>query len=257
MTEDSIGGRRLANNKVKNEAQIFLSIVIPAYNEEKRIGQNLQTIKDYLKRIAIRAEIIVVDDGSSDSTAAISTKALQDWPEAKVVSLPENRGKGAAVREGVLKARAEFILFTDADLSTPIEELEKFLPLAERGCEAVIGSRALPESKILKRQSWLREHMGKTFNLLVRTLLLRGIKDTQCGFKLFRKEVAKKIFSQLKTEGFAFDVEALMIARKLGCRMAQVPVVWINCPDSRVHMIKSSWKMLAEIIKLIPLRSKK
>jgi dolichyl-phosphate beta-glucosyltransferase len=257
MTKDNISREKLANNKEKNEAQIFLSIVIPAYNEAIRIGQSLQTIKDYLKGKAIKAEIIVADDGSSDSTAEISRKALRDWPEAEVISLPENRGKGAAVREGVLKAKAELVLFTDADLSTPIEELEKFLPLAHQGFAVVIGSRALPESKVLKRQSWLREHMGKTFNLLVRLLLIKGIKDTQCGFKLFRKEAAKEIFSQLKTEGFAFDVEALMIARKLGYRIAQVPVVWINCPDSRVHMIKSSLKMLTEMFKLIPLRVKK
>jgi len=234
----------------KNPNPIFLSIVIPAYNEEKRIGQSLQGIKDYLKKKDYEAEIIVIDDGSSEATAEISRRILSDWPLAEVISLRKNCGKGAAVREGMLKARGQLILFTDTDLSTPIEELEKFLPLAVEGYEVVIGSRALPGSEIRKRQSWLREHLGKFFNLMVRLSVMKGIKDTQCGFKLFKKEAAKEIFSRLQTTGFAFDVEALLLARKLGYKIAQVPVVWINSPESRVRLFRSSIRMLWELFKI-------
>lgn len=234
----------------KNHNHIFLSIVIPAYNEEKRIGLSLRKIIDYLELRNFSAEIIVVDDGSSDRTAEISREILADWSVSQVISFPENRGKGAAVKEGVLKAGGELVLFTDADLSTPIEELEKFLPLTEQGFDLVIASRALPESEIRKRQSWLREHMGKSFNLLVRLLLLNGIKDTQCGFKLFKKEAAREIFSRLQTTGFAFDVEVLLLARKLGYKIAQVAVVWINSPESRVRLFRSSIQMLWELLKI-------
>jgi dolichyl-phosphate beta-glucosyltransferase len=142
------------------------------------------------------------------------------------------------------------ILFTDCDLSTPIEELEKFLPLIREGYQIVIASRALPDSQIKKRQGWFREHSGKVFNLLVRWLVLTGYKDTQCGFKLFQEEAARAIFSRLETKGFAFDVEVLLLAEQLGLRVAQVPVVWINSPESKVHLVKSSCQMLFELLKL-------
>ncbi|MGB9835589.1 MAG: dolichyl-phosphate beta-glucosyltransferase [Candidatus Saccharicenans sp.] len=227
-----------------------LSIVIPAYNEEKRLGLTLRKIIDYLDSRQIQAEIIVVDDGSKDNTAEAAREILTDWPLQKVVSLPENQGKGAAVKEGLLQASGEFILFSDADLSTPIEELEKMLPLARQGCQVVIASRALPESEIKKRQSWLREHMGKTFNFLVRLLLIKDIKDTQCGFKLFEQKAARKIFSELQTKGFAFDVEALALARRFGYKIAQVPVAWVNSPESRVGLVRSSVGMFIELLKI-------
>lgn len=227
-----------------------LSIVIPAYNEEKRLGLTLRKIIDYLDSRQIQAEIIVVDDGSKDKTTAVAREILGDWPLQKVVSLPENQGKGAAVKEGLLQASGEFILFSDADLSTPIEELEKMLPLARLGYQVVIASRALPESEIKKRQSWLREHMGKTFNFLVRLLLIKDIKDTQCGFKLFEQKAARKIFSELQTKGFAFDVEALALARRFGYKIAQIPVAWVNSPESRVGLVRSSVGMFIELLKI-------
>lgn len=229
---------------------IYLSVVVPAYNEEKRIGFSLFRIKDYLQSRQLSAEVIVVDDGSTDRTAEVAREIMADYPEFRFISHPVNRGKGAAVRTGALQARGELVLFTDADLSTPIEELEKFLPLAREGYEVVIGSRALPESEIKERQGWLREHLGKGFNLLVRLLVLKGFKDTQCGFKLFQKEAAREIFFRLETEGFAFDVEILLLARKLGYKIAQVPVVWVNHPESRVRLIRGSLKMLGELIKI-------
>ncbi|MBC7363959.1 MAG: glycosyltransferase family 2 protein [Candidatus Aminicenantes bacterium] len=228
----------------------ILSIVIPAYNEERRLGLSLRKIMDYLQSRGLQAEIIVVDDGSSDQTAAVAQEILNDWPRGRVIVLPKNLGKGAAVKEGILKASGEFILFSDADLSTPIEELEKMLPLAREGYEVVIASRALPGAEIKRKQSWLREHMGKTFNFFVQLLLLKGIKDTQCGFKLFRQEAARKIFSQLQCQGFAFDVETLWLARKLGYKIAQVPVVWINSPESKVRLFKSSVRMFFDLLKI-------
>lgn len=229
---------------------IYLTVVVPAYNEEKRIGFSLFRIKDYLQSRKIGAEIIVVDDGSIDRTGEVAREILADYPEFSLINFPVNRGKGAAVRAGMLQARGELVLFTDADLSTPIEELEKFLPLAREGYEVIIGSRALPDSIIKERQSWWREHLGKCFNLLVRLLVLKGFKDTQCGFKLFRKEAARDIFSRLETEGFTFDVEVLLLARKLGYRIAQLPVVWVNHPETRVRLVSGSLKMLGELIKI-------
>ncbi|HEK85845.1 MAG TPA: glycosyltransferase family 2 protein [Candidatus Aminicenantes bacterium] len=235
---------------LENRESPFLSIIIPAFNEEERIGFTLRKIIDYLELRHFQAEIIVVDDGSSDRTAERANEILADWPLARVISLPKNEGKGAAVRQGVLQASGQLILFTDADLSTPIEELEKMLSLAAEGNQVIIGSRSLPQSEIKRRQSWLREHMGKTFNLFVRLMLIKGLKDTQCGFKLFQQEAARKIFSQLQTKGFAFDVEVLVRAQKLGYQIAQVPIVWINSPHSKVRLIKSSIRMFLDLLKI-------
>jgi len=229
---------------------IYLTVVVPAYNEEKRIGFSLFRIKEYLLSRSLSAEIILVDDGSTDRTAGVALEIMEDYPDFRVITLPLNRGKGAAVRAGVLQARGELVLFTDADLSTPIEELEKFLPLIREGYDVIIGCRALPDSIIKERQGWLRERLGKCFNLLVRLLVLKGFRDTQCGFKLFRKNAAREIFFRLETEGFAFDVEVLLLARHLGYRIAQVPVVWVNHPESRLRLVRGSLSMLIELIKI-------
>jgi len=229
---------------------IYLTVVVPAYNEEKRIGFSLFRIKEYLLSRSLSAEIILVDDDSTDRTAGVALEIMEDYPDFRVITLPLNRGKGAAVRAGVLQARGELVLFTDADLSTPIEELEKFLPLIREGYDVIIGCRALPDSIIKERQGWLRERLGKCFNLLVRLLVLKGFRDTQCGFKLFRKNAAREIFFRLETEGFAFDVEVLLLARHLGYRIAQVPVVWVNHPESRLRLVRGSLSMLIELIKI-------
>lgn len=208
-----------------------------------------------MKGRKLTAEIIVVDDGSSDRTSSLARSILADWPLSRVISFEKNRGKGAAVKAGVLEARGELILLTDADLSTPIEELEKFWPRAG-DYQVVIGSRALPASDLRIRQSHLRESLGKFFNLLVRWLVLSDFKDTQCGFKLFTGPAGQEIFSRLKTTGFAFDVEALLLARKLGYKIAEVPVAWANSPDSRVKLISSSVKMFLELLRIRKIRNK-
>jgi dolichyl-phosphate beta-glucosyltransferase len=233
-----------------NGEKVFLSVVVPAYNEEDRIGPCLAAIASYLGSKPFSSEVIVVDDGSEDRTADIVRESLPSIPHGRVLSRGENAGKGYSVREGVLASSGGLILFTDADLSTPITELDKFLPRLERGDDVVIGSRALPDSVIEVRQSRPRETMGKAFNLLVRMLVLRGLRDTQCGFKAFRRAAAMDLFSRLRTTGFAFDVEILMLARRLDYRVVEVPVVWRNSPSSRVRLVRSSWRMLKELLKI-------
>jgi dolichyl-phosphate beta-glucosyltransferase len=229
------------------ESRPRLSVVIPAYNEEARIGPTLERILVYLKSQPYAFEVIVVDDGSTDATRERAAEALRGFPQGRVLERAENKGKGYSVREGILAAEGSHILFSDADLSTPIEELEKLWPWIERGADIVIGSRALPESDIQVRQNRGRQLMGKTFNLCVRLFLMKGIPDTQCGFKLFRREAGRAVFERLETEGFSFDVEALLVARRMGFRIVQVGIVWRNCAPSKVRLIGSSVRMLAEL----------
>jgi len=229
---------------------IALSVVIPAFNEARRIGPTLSAVRGWLEAKAVPAEIIVVDDGSRDGTAERARAPLSGFGESKVIILPENRGKGAAVRAGVLEARGDLILLSDADLSTPIVEIEKFLSLIDEGADIVIGSRAVPGADIQVRQKALREGMGKFFNRLVRRLVLKGVPDTQCGFKLFRREAARRLFSEARIRGFCFDVEILALASRRGFRVRQVPVVWRNSPQSRVRLIRSSLGMIADLIRV-------
>lgn len=222
-----------------------ISIIIPAYNEEDRISATLDKILTYLKENNYEYEVIVVDDGSNDRTVQVA--GIFD---VKVISQASNLGKGAAVRRGMLEAQGEIRLFSDADLSTPIYELEKILPHFEDGNDVVIGSRALQNELIKEHQPWYRETMGKTFNKIVQLLVIDGIKDTQCGFKAFTANAAEAIFSQAKIDGFAFDVEALFLAKKLNYKVKEVAVEWYNDERSKVNPITDSLKMLLEIIKI-------
>jgi dolichyl-phosphate beta-glucosyltransferase len=233
---------------VSSAGDIFLSIVIPAYNEEERIGQTLRAIREYLARQDYAAEIIVVDDGSRDRTAEKAEEMLSGMKNGRIIRRRVNAGKGYSVKEGILHTQGELVLFSDADLSTPIEELEKFLPWFPAGYDVVLGSRAFPGSDIQIRQNFFRELMGKTFNVFVRLWLIQGIPDTQCGFKLFRGKAARDVFSQVKTRGFSFDVEALYLCLRSGYKIKQVPVCWRNSPPSKVRIFKSSVQMLLELI---------
>ena len=230
-----------------NSEGIFVSIVIPAFNEEKRIGPTLAKVIDYLGNRSFAGEIIVVDDGSTDATFAEAGRALGTGAGRKLLCLPRNRGKGAAVKAGVLASRGRYVIFTDADLSTPIETLDAALELLSRGRDVVIGSRTMKGSRITVRQPWLRERLGKVFNLLVRIFLIGKYRDTQCGFKGFRNPVARDLFTRLGTRGFAFDVELLWWSRELGYSIAELPVDWRNSRPSSVSLIGSSWKMLIEL----------
>ena len=232
------------------EPDIFLSLVIPAFDEAARIGETLRRVREYLGRQAYGSEVIVVDDGSTDGTAEIAARHLEGVAHARVMRREENRGKGASVREGILASSGRLVLFSDTDLSTPIEEIEKFFPLIDRGFDVVIGSRALLESDVQVHQSRGRELMGKTFNKLVRLFVLKRIPDTQCGFKLFRREAAFAVFPLVVTCGFCFDVEVLQLCAQLGYRVAQVPVVWRDAPPSKVRVIRSSAGMIRDLIRI-------
>jgi dolichyl-phosphate beta-glucosyltransferase len=225
-----------------------VSLIVPAYNEEERLPSSLEKIGVYLDRRPFAAEVVVVDDGSSDGTADL----VSSWPDERFRLLrnPGNRGKGYAVRHGMRESTGEIRIFTDADLSTPVEEVDAALAHHERGFDVVAGSRSLARSQVEVRQPWYRQGMGRTFNIFVRTLVLRGFVDTQCGFKSFTREAAEAVFRRARVDGFAFDVEILMLARRLGFSSVEVPVRWVNSPDSRVSPVLHSAQMLFEILRI-------
>jgi dolichyl-phosphate beta-glucosyltransferase len=228
----------------------YLSIVVPAYNEEDRLGSSLPLIEDYVRERGLDAEILVVDDGSTDATARISTAFLRD-KRGRVLSQPENRGKGAAVRRGVLEAEGRWVLITDADLSAPIEEHKKLAGIArDEDLDVVIGSRGLPESKIEVRQNPLRELMGKTFNLILRQITGLSYRDTQCGFKLLDRQRTRPLFEHMVVDHFAFDVELLFLCDRFGLRVKEVPVVWRDSDRSTVSVFTAPPRMLFDVVRV-------
>lgn len=229
---------------------IHLSVVIPAYNEAERIGATLGKIHDYLQTKDYPYEIIVVDDGSRDNTTGLVSQIARQIPCISLLENGVNRGKGYSVRAGVLNAQGAMILFSDADLSTPIGEVDKLIPWLGRGYDIAIGSRGLPGSEILVRQPWRRQLMGKVFNRLVQLLAVSGINDTQCGFKLFTKEAARDLFEKQTVSGFGFDVEILFIASKNGYRIKEVPVKWMDSPNSRIDIWKDPFTMLTDLARI-------
>lgn len=232
------------------ENRVEVSLVIPAYNEEQRLSATLDKIIDYLRAHQDGFEVIVVDDGSSDATSSIVREYMERYPQVSLLSNDKNTGKGFSVKKGVLASRGEYILFSDADLSTPIEEAEKLLRSLKDSCDVAFASRAMPDSQIIRREAWYRDAMGKIFGLLVRNIALPGVRDSQCGFKGFRREVIPALFNLQKLKGFAFDVEILFIARKLGLAMKEVAVRWIDSPKSKVNPMIDSCKMLGELCAL-------
>lgn len=211
-----------------------LSIVVPAFNEARRILPSLERLFAYLDTRGVAYELLVIDDGSQDDTAAVVTAHFGHRPELRVLAYRPNRGKGYAVRWGAMQATGDWVLVSDADLSTPIEELPKLAQALEEGFDVAIGSRALPGSQVRRRQNWLRERAGKLFNRWVRWTVGVPFRDTQCGFKLFVRARMLPVLEQLRVDRFAFDVEFLAVALALGRRIAEVPVVWMNVPDSTV-----------------------
>ena len=233
-----------------------ISIVIPAFNEALRLPTTLDLVQRYLATAGLTAEVIVVDDGSRDDTAEVVQRYAQRWPQLKLVAAERNAGKGAAVRLGMAAARGRYRVFSDADLSVPIDDMEKLLPPLHAGAGVAIASRGLRDSQVELHQPWYRETMGKIFNRLVRIFVLGGVHDTQCGFKAFTAEVADRVFPVLQTRGFGFDVELLYRAQHAGYKIVEVPTRWINSPQSRVHPIRHSAAMFLELL-AIPDRVRK
>lgn len=225
-----------------------LSVVIPAYNEARRLGATLDRIAAYLGERGVEHEIVVVDDGSTDPTAELV--AAHPAPGLRLLRQPANRGKGAALRAGVAATAGERVLLTDADLSTPIAEIERLEPRLAAGADLVLGSRAAPGARIDLHQPFYRELMGKTFNRIIRLLGVRGIRDTQCGFKLLRGEAARDLFPRLTIDGFAWDVELVWLARRRGWRVEEVGVSWADSADSRVHPVRDSAAMLRDVMRM-------
>jgi dolichyl-phosphate beta-glucosyltransferase len=227
-----------------------LSVIIPAYNEAPRLPATLAKLADYFARAPYAAEVIVVDDGSTDDTTQVATAQQREGFRLRVLSYQPNRGKGHAVRFGMEHATGAVRLFFDADGSTPIDQVEKLWPHIAAGAEVCVGSRGLPESDIVVRQPWRRQLMGRVFNWLVRALAVRGFRDTQCGFKAFTARAAELIFSRQRLTGFGFDVELLFIAQWHGLRAVEVPVQWIDSPSSRVDPWRDARRMFFEILQI-------
>jgi glycosyltransferase involved in cell wall biosynthesis len=223
-----------------------LSIVIPAYNEEARLPRALARIQDYLAGQSFSAEIIVVDDGSKDGTAAVAEKWPATQPSLRLLRNERNRGKGFSVRRGMLAARGRVALFTDADLSAPIDEAWKLLD-ALKETDVAIGSRAINRRLIEVHQSEVRERAGMIFNLIVRIMTGLPFLDTQCGFKAFRRERCQVVFEQQRVEGFGFDPEVLFLAQRQGLRIAEIPVRWAHDSATKVHVVRDSLRMLADL----------
>jgi glycosyltransferase involved in cell wall biosynthesis len=242
--------------KVQSDS-LFLSVVVPAYNEEQRLPDSLRQIMAYLGQQPYRSEVIVADDGSTDATVALVEQLAARRPELRLLRL-DHRGKGFAVRAGALTARGEYVLLCDADLAVPIEEWEQLLRALESGFDVAIGSREGLGARRLG-EPWYRHLMGRVFNMIVRAVAVGGIQDTQCGFKALRRPVAADLFEQVRIYGAdaprvqgaavtAYDVELLFLARRRGYRIAEVPVPWRYGTETKVNPIRDSWRNLRDVL---------
>lgn len=227
-----------------------ISIIIPAYNESERLGNPLRQIFNYVQKENLNAEIIVVDDGSSDDTSEIAKKVFAEFPYAKtnLIRYEENRGKGFAVRKGLSESNGEIALFSDADLSTPIEELPKLVqPIFNNEYDVTFGSRALDRSLIGTHQPWQREQGGKIMNLVIRAFSGLPFSDTQCGFKAFNMEKFRPLLDVMKIDRFGFDVEFLFVANYRGLRLSEIPVRWNDAEGSKVSVFRDTRRMFTEL----------
>ncbi len=227
-----------------------LSVVVPAYNEEDRLPRTLARLFEYYEGQDYPYDVAVVSDGSTDRTNEVVEAFGKEHPHFHLIAYTPNRGKGFAVRTGMLKARGDLILFCDADLATPQEETEKLLEHMQKGADVAFGSRPMQESKLEIRQPLYRELLGRAFNKAVQLLAIQGVDDTQCGFKVFTSKCAKDVFNRCKLDGFSFDFEALMVARDLGYRMDEVPIRWSHQEGSKVVLLRDGPRMLRDLVKL-------
>jgi dolichyl-phosphate beta-glucosyltransferase len=226
-----------------------LSVVVPAYNEARRLPPTLARIRAWAASRDFPVEIVVVDDGSADGTADVARAELAGT-DHRVLVHPENRGKGAGLRTGMTAAAGEFVLFTDADLSTPIEEADLFLAEHARGTPVVIGTRKTGDARVSVRQSLVRERMGKVYTWLSNVLVCPGVTDFTCGFKSFRRDAARAIFSRLVEDGWSYDSEVLFLARRLGFEVREVPVRWANDPSTRVRLLRDAVGSFAGLVRI-------
>ena len=224
-----------------------LSIVVPAFNEEGRLEPTLRSYLGYCRASARAVELIVVDDGSVDGTSRLVEELAGEFPELHLIRLAENRGKGFAVRSGVVNARGHAVLFADADGATPINEIERLEAALREGNDLAIGSRAIVAREVRVNAKLYRRIMGRVFHGMVEALTVRGVRDTQCGFKLFRGPVAHDLFSRMRMSGFSFDVELLMMAQRRGYRISEVPVNWTHQPGSKVNLVTDSALMARDL----------
>jgi len=224
-----------------------LSIIIPAYNEEQRLERTVRDTVQWCRDAGRRFEVIVVDDGSRDGTSALVFRLGGEFEEVRLIRLAENQGKGFAVRSGVVNARGALVLFQDADGATPIEELTRLESAIDGGTAVAIGSRAIKAAEVRVSARFYRRLMGRAFHKLVSGLTVSGIQDTQCGFKLFRADVAHDLFSRMRMRGFSFDVEVLLMAQRQGYSVAEIPVNWTHQPGSKVNLVVDSLRMARDL----------
>ena len=235
-----------------DSARPHLSVVIPSYNEQDRLKRFIPDIVDYFRSKNFTFEIVVVNDGSRDQTAETARGLAKTFPMLRLIDLQPNRGKGGAVRAGMLEARGDYSLFTDADQSTPIAETDKLLVKLEReGYDMAIGSRSVPGARVEQPQVWYRALAGKLFGIGTKLLCVRGIYDTQCGFKAMKRDVARKVFAQVTSDSAIFDIEMLVIATREGFRVAEVPVKWVHDPDTRIpYNLQRALRIWAELFRI-------
>lgn len=235
-----------AHERASLENSVSLSVILPAYNEEQRLRPTLESVCRFLSQRGTSFEVIVVDDGSSDNTKGLVEDFASSDSRVRCLALHKNAGKGRAVKEGVLHAHGARIVFADADGSTPIEEIDRLSAALDAGADMAIGSRALASSETRVEALWYRKLLGRIFNKLINLIIVPGIADTQCGFKLFTRRAAQFLFARQTAERFSFDVELLFIAQRAGLRISEVPVNWHNVPGSKVHLLTDACHMFMD-----------
>ena len=230
----------------------YLSIVVPAYNEALRLPPTLEKLAEFCRDFGRSYEVLVIVERSTDGTLEIAARFAAQQAHFQAVDNEVQRGKGYAVRSGMLRARGEYVFYMDADLSVPLAAVPEFLARFESAprADVLLGNRQHAMSRITRRQTWLRRTMGQTFNRILKTCALASLHDTQCGFKAFRREAAREIFSRQTIDGFAFDVEVLLLAERLGYKIADLPVEWINSPESKVRIVRDSLAMLRDTLRV-------
>jgi dolichyl-phosphate beta-glucosyltransferase len=250
LNADNVHTQRMGVDPTTSDRLLGYSIIIPAYNEGARVGATLEKVLAYVDKQAWNAEIIAVDDGSRDNTVEIIRGYAEKNPRLRLLQNPGNRGKGYSVRNGMLHAQGELLLFSDADLSAPIEEADKLFGAIAGGADIAIGSRWLRRDLQTQRQPLYRQIFGRVFNLLLRITLGLTYKDTQCGFKAFTRDAAEKIFPLQKIERWGFDPELLYLARKLKFKVAEVPVEWAHSEGTRISPLRDGTRMFVEMLKI-------